>query len=95
MIAHFAQQTGRGDISAAYATLGALRALRIIGIFARLCMVAGKDRYLAYLPRVWGQLMRNLAHPALTDLRAAALAILPAPDSTIIERIRACRQISP
>ena len=46
-------------------------------------------------PAATDKLMRNLAHPALTDLRAAALAILPAPDSAIIERIRACRQISP
>ncbi|SEC54089.1 aminoglycoside phosphotransferase family protein [Rhodobacter sp. 24-YEA-8] len=95
MIAHFAQETGRGDITAAYAVLGALRALRIIGIFARLTMVAGKDRYLAFLPRVWGQLMRNLAHPALKDLRGEVLNILPDPTPAIIERIRSCSQPSP
>ncbi len=95
MIAHFARATGRGDITAAYATLGALRALRIIGIFARLTIVAGKDRYLAFLPRVWGQLMRNLAHPALAALRAETLAILPAPDAQTVERIRACSLPSP
>lgn len=93
----FARARGRqvADIAPAYATLGALRALRILGIFARLNMLAGKDRYLAFLPRVWGQLMRNLAHPVLADLRAEVLAILPGPDEDVIERIRACRLPSP
>lgn len=59
MLAHFGAATGRGDVSASYAALGALRALRIIGIFARLTMTQGKDRYLAFLPRVWGQLMHT------------------------------------
>lgn len=95
MVAHFAKQSGRGDITAAYATLGALRALRIIGIFARLTMVAGKDRYLAFLPRVWGQLLRNLAHPVLAELRGETLALLPDPTPAIIERIRSCSPPSP
>ncbi|WP_112311466.1 aminoglycoside phosphotransferase family protein [Pseudogemmobacter bohemicus] len=94
MIAHFSRETGRGDITAACATLGALRALRIIGIFARLTMTQGKDRYLAFLPRVWGQLRRNLAHPALAGLRAEVEAILPEPTQAIIERIRAWPTVS-
>ena len=30
----------------------------------------GKPRYLAYMPRLWGHLARNLQHPALEDARA-------------------------
>lgn len=90
VLAHFAAARGSRaeDLAAPYAVLGALRALRIIGVFARLCVAAGKDRYLAFLPRVWGQLMRNLSHPALAGLRAEVLAILPEPTPGAIERIR-------
>ena len=54
---------------AAYAILGAQRAVRIIGVFHRLARRDGKPAYLAHLPRVWGHLDRNLAHPALTPVR--------------------------
>ncbi|MBE2276592.1 MAG: phosphotransferase [Rhodobacteraceae bacterium] len=90
VIARFANARGQtaAGIAPAIATLGALRALRILGVFARLCLVAGKPGYLAHLPRVWGQLQRNLAHPALAELHAAC-AVLPPPDPRAIERIRA------
>ena len=55
---------------AAYAILGAQRAVRIIGIFHRLAKQDGKPTYLAHLPRVWRHLDANLAHPALTPVRA-------------------------
>ncbi|MCZ0961298.1 phosphotransferase [Paracoccus sp. EF6] len=74
---------------AAYALLGAQRNLRIMGIFTRLCLRDGKPRYLDFMPRVWGYVRRNLAHPALAPL-AGAVAALPAPDEAVIERIR-CR----
>ena len=32
--------------------------------------MSGKPAYLAHLPRVWGHLDRNLAHPALAPVRA-------------------------
>ena len=54
---------------AAYAILGAQRAVRIIGVFHRLARRDGKPAYLAHLPRVWGHLDRNLAHPALVPVR--------------------------
>lgn len=94
-IRHFLERTGRSEqtFSAAYAALGAQRALRIIGIFARLCLVGGKDRYLAFLPRVWSQLQRNLGHPALSNLARIVNETLPAPDAGVIERIRLqCRR---
>ncbi len=52
-----------------YAFLGAQRNSKILGIFCRLAMRDGKTRYLAHLPRIWGYLERNLAHPELASLR--------------------------
>ena len=56
---------------AAYALLGAQRGLRIMGIFTRLAQRDGKRRYLAFMPRVWDAIQRNLTHPALAPLAAA------------------------
>ena len=47
------------------AVMAAQRNAKIVGIFARLYKRDGKARYLACLPRVWGYLERDLAHPAL------------------------------
>jgi aminoglycoside/choline kinase family phosphotransferase len=55
---------------AAYATLGAQRNTKIIGIFTRLCARDGKSAYLDLIPRVWRWLGRDLEHPALAQLRA-------------------------
>lgn len=80
MIRRFRDITGADDhFDISYAALGAQRALRIMGIFARLCLQGGKPSYLALLPRVWGQLQRNLAHPALRPLQEICDALLPAP----------------
>jgi aminoglycoside/choline kinase family phosphotransferase len=66
------------------AVMAAQRNAKIVGIFARLYKRDGKSRYLGYLPRVWGHLERDLAHPSLAPLRAwydrtipAALRTLP------------------
>jgi aminoglycoside/choline kinase family phosphotransferase len=55
---------------AAMAVMAAQRNAKIAGIFARLYKRDGKPRYLAYLPRVWGYLNRDLNHPALAPLKA-------------------------
>ena len=52
------------------AVMAAQRNAKIVGIFARLYKRDGKSRYLALLPRVWGHLERDLAHPALAGLRS-------------------------
>ncbi len=84
------------EMAAGHAVLGAQRALRIIGIFARLCLVSGKPGYVALIPRVWGQLMRNLTHPALADLRRECLSILPEPTPDNLNRITAkCATLCP
>ncbi len=48
-----------------YARLGAQRNTKIVGIFVRLWRRDGKARYLDLIPRVWGLLERDIAHPAL------------------------------
>lgn len=53
----------------AYAILGAQRNTKIAGIFARLDKRDGKPGYLKHLPRIEAYLRRNLAHPALAELR--------------------------
>jgi aminoglycoside/choline kinase family phosphotransferase len=53
---------------AAYALLGAQRNAKILGIFTRLWKRDGKPRYLAFQPRVWAYLERDLAHPALAPV---------------------------
>lgn len=53
----------------AYAIMGAQRATKIIGIFARLDKRDGKPAYLAHLPRVQHYLRKDLAHPALAPVR--------------------------
>jgi aminoglycoside/choline kinase family phosphotransferase len=59
------------------AVMAAQRNAKIVGIFARLYKRDGKPRYLALLPRVWGYLERDLAHPALADLRAWYDRVIP------------------
>ncbi len=85
----FVDTTGRdlAAFNAAYAVLGAQRALRILGVFARLCLVAGKPNYLRLMPRVWAQLQSNLAHPALADLRRICATLLPPPTHAILQTI--------
>lgn len=61
----------------AYAILGAQRATKILGIFARLERRDRKPQYLAHLPRIEAYLARNLAHPALERLRDWYAATLP------------------
>ena len=90
MIARYLDQTDHDPATfhAAYALIGAQRQLRIIGVFARLCLHFGKAGYLAHLPRVWNHLQDNLAHPALADLARAVAGGLPEPTAQRIKRIK-------
>jgi N-acetylmuramate 1-kinase len=54
--------------AAAYAAIGAQRATKILGLFARLDKRDGKPDYLRHLPRIERYLARNLAHPLLQPL---------------------------
>ncbi|WP_050527101.1 aminoglycoside phosphotransferase family protein [Pseudorhodobacter aquimaris] len=88
MMARFQQGADTAGFAAAYATVGAQRALRILGIFARLCLKDGKAHYLTLIPRVWRHLQRNLSHPDLAELAAFCALWLPEPTPEALERIR-------
>lgn len=53
-----------------FALLGAINALRILGVFARLIWRDGKPKYAAFMAREWKHLKASLRHSALADLRA-------------------------
>lgn len=97
MVARFANATGaeHGAFGSHYAALGAQRALRILGVFTRLALIAGKPQYLPLIPRVWGQLQGNLAHPALVGLREVCHRLLPAPTPEILQKIERQCQTTP
>ena len=67
----------RDAFMADYAALAALNEARILGIFSRLVVRDGKPRYAAFMPRMWGHLARNLAHPDLAAVRAWFEAHVP------------------
>jgi N-acetylmuramate 1-kinase len=71
MLEYYTQATqAKGDFGLHYALLGAQRNTKIIGIFTRLWKRDGKERYLGFLPRMWGLLERDLNHPGLATLKA-------------------------
>ena len=81
MLAHFTDASGIADAAAfraAYEMLGAQRNVKILGIFVRLRDRDGKQGYVERLPRVWGYVERNLAHPALAPVKAWFDAHVPA-----------------
>lgn len=61
----------------AYALLGAQRATKILGIFARLDKRDAKPQYLKHIPRVEAYLKRNLDHPALSAIKAWYITQIP------------------
>lgn len=80
--------TAKDRFTTDYAILGIQRNLRIIGIFARLCLRDGKSHYVDMVPRVWGYVQRNLRHPALWSLRDPLAAILPEPTPSLLESLK-------
>lgn len=79
MLVHYVGAVGGidDDFLADYATLGAQRNAKIVGIFTRLDRRDGKPKYLAMIPRVWAALERDLAHPALAPVAAWFEANIP------------------
>ncbi len=66
-----------GTFARAYALLGAQRATKILGIFARLDKRDHKPQYLSHLPRVENYLVKNLAHPVMAEVRVWYETYLP------------------
>ena len=69
-IEHTSLEYNRENFDSAYAVLGAQRATKILGIFARLAERDHKPAYLAHIPRVRAYLQRNLQHPHLEHLKS-------------------------
>ena len=89
MLSRYIEQTGvdEDDFRAAYWCLGAQRNLRIIGVFARLCVRDGKAHYPRLIPRVWNLLQRDLNTKTMQDVAEIVRAALPEPSPEIIGRI--------
>jgi N-acetylmuramate 1-kinase len=75
-MAHYARRRATADpafdagvFAAAYAAMGAQRATKILGIFARLDKRDGKPAYLAHLPRIERYLAKCLAHSLLQPIK--------------------------
>ncbi|MEM1265353.1 MAG: tRNA (adenosine(37)-N6)-threonylcarbamoyltransferase complex ATPase subunit type 1 TsaE [Pseudomonadota bacterium] len=76
------------DLGASMAVFGAQRNLKILGLFARLARRDGRPDYLRHMPRVWGHLMRDLAHPRLTALRDWVDRTAPPPTPDVLARMQ-------
>jgi hypothetical protein len=84
LMAHYARRRAGVDpgfdasgFAASYAVMGAQRATKILGIFARLDRRDGKPQYLAHLPRIERYLAKNLGHSLLQPIRLWYEAQLP------------------
>ncbi|UYV37295.1 phosphotransferase [Rhodobacteraceae bacterium D3-12] len=96
MIDRYVAKSGvdAGAFERALHLLGAQRNLRIIGVFARLCLRDAKAHYVDLIPRVWGLLQRDLDHPALTSVAPIVRAALPTPDASLLNRLKdKCGQV--
>ncbi|MEO0767649.1 MAG: phosphotransferase [Pseudomonadota bacterium] len=90
MIARYTDAThvDKAEFQKAFALLGAQRNLRILGVFARLSMHYGKPHYVDLIPRVWGHIQTNLAHPALASIKPLVDATLPAPTPEHLQQLK-------
>ena len=90
MVIRYTDQSGLDPVRfrADYNRLGAQRNLRIVGVFARLCIRDGKAHYIDLIPRVWDHLMSNLEDPALADVATLVKQGLPTPDADFLERLK-------
>jgi N-acetylmuramate 1-kinase len=84
LMAHYARRRASvdpafdaGAFAAAYAVMGAQRATKILGIFARLDRRDGKPQYLAHLPRIERYLAKSLSHSLLQPIKLWYQAHLP------------------
>ncbi|MEX0337945.1 MAG: aminoglycoside phosphotransferase family protein [Arenibacterium sp.] len=72
----------------AYYVLGAQRALRILGVFARLGRELGRPHYVDMIPKVWRILSDNLDRPALSPISDFLREVLPEPDGAMLPRLK-------
>ena len=85
---HLELKYNRSDgFAHAFSALSAQRNLRILAVFARLCLRDGKPGYLDLMPRVWKNLWKDLNHPLLSGL-ARLCKKLPKPTSAFRLELR-------
>ncbi len=90
LLTKYINDTGENPDSfrAAFAVQSVQRNLRILGIFAKLCIVSGKQSYVELIPRVWHNLLLDLKHPALSKLKSLITSAIPEPTSEKLDRLR-------
>ena len=90
MVDRYIAATGAEQVAfrAAYRVLGVQRNLRILGVFARLCMRDGKTNYIDLIPRVWDHLQRDLSHPALAAVNTELSRSLPLPIPEVLNKLK-------
>jgi len=90
MIAHYIGKThaDADTFHRAYCLLGLQRNLRILGIFARLCLRDGKAHYVDLIPRVWRYVQRNLAHSEFAEIAKFLGDTLPDPTPAFLKDLR-------
>lgn len=90
MTARYITATGvdADQFAADFALLGLQRNMRILGVFARLSLGAGKPHYVDLIPRVWDHIQTNLTHPALHPIAPLINGPLPAPTPEILQRLK-------
>jgi aminoglycoside/choline kinase family phosphotransferase len=72
VLSEFSKRTGyaREDIDTDIAIHGAIRNLKILGVFYRVTEIEGQQKYAVHIPRVKKYLEEYLKHPALARLKA-------------------------
>ncbi|MFK7762447.1 MAG: aminoglycoside phosphotransferase family protein [Roseobacter sp.] len=78
----------RIEFNRAFAVFGLQRNLRILGVFARLCMRDSKPHYVDLIPRVWNHILTNLQHPELADIGETIIRDLPAPSPEVCKMLK-------
>jgi aminoglycoside/choline kinase family phosphotransferase len=89
MIDRYVDKTGsnKADFETSYQVLGVQRNLRILGVFARLCIRDGKPSYVDLIPRVWAHLQNGLSHPALASVKEV-VRNLPEPNQENLQKLK-------
>lgn len=90
MIERYVTHTGidRDEFKRAYALMGLQRNLRIIGVFARLCLRDSKLHYIDLIPRVWGHMIEDLKQLNLAEIETILIDGLPQPDENALEALK-------
>lgn len=92
MLNHFVKASGASPMFLRhYNLLGLQRNLRILGVFARLCIRDGKVGYVDLIPRVWRHVVANLNSLGDAELSQCVRDTLPEPSADRLDKIRAAR----